>query len=745
MSSEKYVFKSTEKFEIEPESSRSSSASGCYVSKGTGFAICVLFAVILTGAILITYFVPKCEEIQIPTVVVPTGPPMPVPEEVEDVPKDPFEGRLPDTLTPSLYKVTVKPYLDAEDDDKQFSFDGSVEATFSAGETTNVIVLHAHETLEVVESGISVVDKSSDIIEISEIERVKEYEFLKIHLSGNGLSKGQEYKVIVESFTGTLHHADFQGLYLSNYTEGENNELRHLAATQFETTNTRRAFPCFDEPDLKALFDVTIIHRNTRVALCNMPVESTTAEGDWNTTVFQRTAVVMPTYLVAMVVADFYSVEMTTPNDVQFRVWSRQEALHTLDYSLHTGSDMLTFFENYWDIPYPLPKQDMVAVPDFYFGAMENWGLVIYRETRLMYDSSVNTQYRKHGVAAIIAHELAHMWFGNLVTLAWWDHVWLNEGYASFYEYPALEDAEPTWDAFNQFHMRDDLYRALDYDDSWSSHPAVRPVGWPDDIWDQFDAVAYQRGSCLNMMMRTFLGEDTFKTGITNYLNKYKYSNAETHDLFEELTEADKGKKGTDVKKMMDPWTLQMGHPIVTLTRDGNKIHAEQERFIMDPNEKSNDKYFDMGYLWYVPLTFTDQNEMELDNPKEQWMDMGPADFSLTSSATSNDWYLVNIDYNGLYRVKYESDNWDKLATYLKEQDHTTIPVRTRAQLLEDSFSIANAHQLDQIHSMKMLEYLTKEKEYLPMYTAIRGLGYASTMLKMTVAYGYLEDGLDRV
>ncbi|XP_077977932.1 aminopeptidase N-like [Glandiceps talaboti] len=654
--------------------------------------------------------------------------------------REEFDGRLPENLIPSLYKVSIKPYLDEEDGNQQFTFDGSVEITFDVATATNVIVLHAHETLEVDSSAGNIIvaptGSSSSEIGISNVEIVEKYEFIKIHLSSN-LDVDTEYTVEMKSFTGTLHHDDFQGLYLSNYTEGENDEMRHLAATQFETTNTRRAFPCFDEPALKALFDVTIIHRNTRVALCNMPVQSTTANGDWNTTVFETTAVVMPTYLVAMVVADFYSVEMTTPNDVQFRVWARKEEVSNLDYALQTGSKMLTFFEDYWNISYPLPKEDMVAIPDFYFGAMENWGLVLYRETYLIYDPDYNTQMRKHSIAAIIAHELAHMWFGNLVTLAWWDHVWLNEGYASFYEYPALEDAEPTWDAFNQFHPRDDLYRALDFDDSWSSHPVVRSVGWPDDIWGQFDTIGYQKGSSLNMMMRTFLGYDTFKEGLQDYLNTYKYSNTVSDQLFEKLTEADQGRKNTNVKQVMDTWILQMGYPIITLSRDGNSIHAEQERFIMDPNETPLNDTFD--YKWYVYVTYTDQDQMMFSSPHETWMNKSSVDFMLSSSLSDDDWYLVNIDHRSFYRTMYENDNWDKLATYLKEQDHTTIPVRTRSQLLEDAFSIAHAHQMDQVYSIKLLEYLSKETEYLPMYTMVNRIGYTRDMLRRTAAYGYLE------
>ncbi|XP_070557378.1 aminopeptidase N-like [Ptychodera flava] len=653
--------------------------------------------------------------------------------------REPFDGRLPETLAPSLYTISVTPYLDEEDGEKRFTFDGSVEIIFEVLNSTDVIVLHAHGTLKVDDSDsmITVAEKDnpSQTIGVDRVEIVEKYEFVMVHLTSN-LVMGSEYIIKMDSFTGTLHHADFQGLYLSNYTEG--GETKHMVATQLETTNARRVFPCFDEPALKATFDVTIVHKNTRIALCNMPVKETTTDGDWNTTVFDTTSVVMPTYLIAIVVADFRSMEIQTANNKTMRVWSRPEALSALNYSMHTGSEMLTFFEDYWEIGYPLPKQDMVAIPDFYFGAMENWGLVLYRETALLYDPQVNDQYRKHRVAAIIAHELAHMWFGNLVTLDWWDHVWLNEGYASFFELPVLEAVEPSWDVFNQFFQRDDLYRAMDFDDSWSSHPTVRPVGWPDDIWSQFDRIAYQRGSCMNMMMRTFLGEDTFKEGLKSYLNEYQYSNAVSDQLFAELTKADVGKKNTDVKKVMDTWLLQMGYPVVTLSRDGNTIHAEQTRFIMDPNEEPNDKHYDMGYKWHIPLTFTDESEKEYSNPTEAWMEVGPADFNIPTSS-GDDWYLVNINQNGFYRVKYEDANWNKLATYLKENDHTTIPVRTRAQLLDDAFSIANAHQMDQVYSIKLLEYLSKETDYLPLYTAILRHGYTRDMLKRTAAYGYLE------
>ncbi|XP_006821004.2 aminopeptidase N-like [Saccoglossus kowalevskii] len=719
--------------------------SGYFISKKVLAVILLVFSAVLIGAVLLAYYVPSCEKT---VTVVPTAEPvkMPVTEKPKEDDRGVWDGSLPETLKPSNYKVTIKPYLDEDDKEKQFTFDGKVVITFETLKSTDVIILHKHKTLTIDDKSITVTQITTNprAISIKEIKITEVYEFFEIYLEEGGLTMGENYTIEIESFSGTLHHSDFQGLYLSNYTEN-GNETRHLAATQFETTNTRRAFPSFDEPDLKAYFEMTIIHNNKRVALCNMPVKQTSLyEGseDWNITEFEITNVIMPTYLIAMVVADFEKVEDTTDTGVKMRVWGRPEDVDSLHYALKTGMKMLTYFENFWNIPYPLPKEDMVAVPDFYFGAMENWGLIIYRETALLYDPNYNSEFRKHSVAAIIAHELAHMWFGNLVTLKWWDHVWLNEGFASYNEYPALDDAEPSWDASNQYFLRNDLYRAFDYDDSWSSHPMVRTVGWDDDIWSQFDRIGYQKGASMNMMMETFLGADIYHTGVYNYLIKYSYDNAETTQLFAELTEAAKEEDlNIDVEVRMNPWVLQMGYPVITLTRTNTRdVSAEQQRFLMDPNEEPNDEYdTDYGYKWYVPLTFTDQSEMEFVDPKIEWMEMGPGAITLSSSVTQNDWYLVNINQRCYYRVQYEGENWDKLATYLKDEDHTTIHVRSRSAILDDAFSLAHAYLLDQVYSIRLLEYLYKETEYLPMNTAISRIWYTRDMLKRTSAYGYLE------
>ncbi|MCL4131802.1 UNVERIFIED_CONTAM: hypothetical protein GTU68_054331 [Idotea baltica] len=309
------------------------------------------------------------------------------------------------------------------------------------------------------------------------------------------------------------------GFYRSSYFEDDVEIF--LGTTQFEATDARRAFPCFDEPALKATFDITIAREDGMGVISNMPNISSTPIEDqpgWYWESFDTT-LPMSTYLVAFIVSDFVSISSNANDHVLFRVWARREAIYQAEYALSIGPDVLTYYEDYFSIPFPLPKQDMAALPDFDAGAMENWGLITYRETALLYDPEQSGAYNRQRVGAVVAHELAHQWFGDLVSPAWWSELWLNEGFATYMEYHGLDALNPTFQMLEQF-IANDLQYVFATDSLESSHPINVEVDDPAEIWELFDTISYSKGASIIRMMNYYLTEATFRQGLTNYLNE---------------------------------------------------------------------------------------------------------------------------------------------------------------------------------------------------------------------------------
>nr|XP_054766252.1 aminopeptidase N-like [Lytechinus pictus] len=371
-------------------------------------------------------------------------------------------------------------------EDKIFTFDGRVTIHFRCSVPTNVITLHL---LDIELGDYTLRENNGNDITISSHSLEEKYEFVHFYLD-NALVVGTDYVLYIE-YLGQLR-AGLSGFYRSSYQEG--NETRWLATTQMQPTSARQALPCFDEPDFKAVFRTEIEHRDDMVALSN-GMETRTNESEiegWTISRYLPTPK-MSTYLLAFVVGYFDKLETRTDNDILLRVWSRPEAVNNTQYSLDIGSNLTTYFEEYFNISFPLAKQDMIAVPDFSAGAMENWGLIIYRETNLLYDSAVNSASNKQRVAEVVSHELAHMWFGNLVTCVWWDDLWLNEGFATYVEGSiGVNHAEPSWLMREQF-VTIDLQSVFEPDALGTSHPVQVPVNHPDEINEIFDSISYSK------------------------------------------------------------------------------------------------------------------------------------------------------------------------------------------------------------------------------------------------------------
>lgn len=337
---------------------------------------------------------------------------------------------------------------------------------------------------------------------------------------------------------------------------------------------------------------------------------------------------------------------------------------------------------------------DQIAIPDFSAGAMENWGLVTYRETALLYDPLSSSLQNKNRVASVIAHELAHQWFGNLVTMSWWTDLWLNEGFATYIATLGVEHLHPEWKSYKEESLTDTLH-VFDIDSYRTSHPVSVPIGNPNEISQIFDGISYSKGSCLIRMMHTFLGEKAFREGVSNYLKEHEYHNAEQVNLWDSLSNAAQKLKSLpenlNLRKVMDSWTKQTGYPVINVTRyyDNHTAVLTQERFLADRMKRHDDSQS----CWWIPLSYTTGSKSDFNSlePKD-WMlcdaENKRINHTLKIDAEPDQWVLFNIQLGSLYKVNYDKQNWNLLIKTLNS-NHEQINEVNRAQLVGDALDLA--------------------------------------------------------
>eukprot|EP00088_Acartia_fossae_P031208 TRINITY_DN3213_c0_g1_i1.p1 TRINITY_DN3213_c0_g1~~TRINITY_DN3213_c0_g1_i1.p1 ORF type:complete len:964 (+),score=231.16 TRINITY_DN3213_c0_g1_i1:49-2940(+) len=639
--------------------------------------------------------------------------------------------RLPLHLVPEQYNLRLVPFIIPDN----FTIKGDVEIVMLCEESGGQNITVHSADIEIENKTVIVQDQDNNIIPISRYSYDHAREFFILHLSQE-LVKGNRYSVKIK-FTSYLKD-NLKGFYRSVYTNKDTGKDEYIAVTQFQPTDARRAFPCFDEPGIKAKFQVSLGRRTDMSSISNMPIRDKgasmagTTEYVWD---HYENSVKMSTYLVAFVVSQFdYRESERGENNVLFRIWSRRDAVQQTEYARDIGPKILAFFEDYFKVPFPLPKQDMIAIPDFGAGAMENWGLITYRETALLFKNGVSAASNLQRIAIVVSHELAHQWFGNLVTPHWWTDLWLNEGFASYVEYLGVEAVQPQLKLLEQF-IVNDLQDVLKLDALKTSHAISIPVKHPDEINEIFDRISYGKGASIIRMMDKFLTSETFKKGLTNYLNALKFSSAVQDDLWMHLTEQGH-RDGTlrsdlTVKQVMDTWTLQTGFPLLTVTRNygANSANIAQERFLLDQDQKSESR-------WWIPITFAEPGTTGFNNTYNNiWLNNNQWSSEVSGMPQKDKPVIFNVQQTGFYRVNYDKRNWELIAQSLNS-DHKSIHVINRAQILDDALELAKVGRLDYRTALSLTGYLSQETEYIPWYSALSGLSHIKDMLKRTSAYG---------
>ena len=510
--------------------------------------------------------------------------------------------------------------LEFEPNFTNFTFEGKAAITAISEKPTDKISIHAAE-LKI--KYCHVLYDGKKISATTRLDEIAE----KLHID---LSSKVSRKFIIEiGFVGILNER-LLGFYQSRYKVG--NKTKFMATTQFEAADARRAFPCWDEPQAKATFDIAIIAKDTHMAISNMPVLSKKKLNKKTRYQFDTTPI-MSTYLIYLGVGEFEYISGKA-GKTMIRVITTKGNKSRGKFALDLGKKLLVSYEKYFGIAYPLPKLDLLAIPDFAAGAMENWGAITFRETILLYDSKTSSTRTKQFIAEVISHEIAHQWFGNLVTMKWWNDLWLNESFATFMATKFVDKFYPEWELWDQF-VEDSMNTSMGLDALKTTHPIDVKVNSPAQIREIFDAISYDKGGCILRMLEHYVGESSFRSGLKKYLAKFKYQNATGDDLWSAIGAA----SGKPVKAMVNSWLKQPGFPLVEVLQDGNVIKLNQKRFLAE-----SDKKHQKG-LWHIPV------DIFLDSKSQNHLLLTK---SKNIKIPKNSTVIVNHQRTGFYRTKYD-------------------------------------------------------------------------------------------
>lgn len=594
--------------------------------------------------------------------------------------------RLPTTVTPERYEIRLTPDLST------WTFSGEEKVSIEVNEPVREIVLNAAE-LEFRSVSLKL-ENGTVLPGRSQLDNENEQANLSFP---EAVPVGRcELQI---GFSGILNDK-LHGFYRSTYKDSQG-QAKPLASTQFESTAARRAFPCWDEPAFKAIFQVSLIVDEKLTAISNARVlRETLLPGTGKKEVIFADSMKMSTYLVAFIVGEFEATDPVMVGDAALRVWAVPEKKHLANFALDIGKSSLEYFSRYYGIPYPGDKLDLIAIPDFASGAMENVGAITFRETALLVDAKNATRAELERVADVVSHENAHMWFGDLVTMKWWNGLWLNEAFATFMEMLAVDAWKPEWRRWDSFTVS--RAAAMQVDGLKSTRPIEFPVERPEEAAAMFDVLTYEKGASVLRMLEQYLGAEAFRDGIRLYLGRHQYGNAETTDLWDALEDSTK----QPVRALMDSWIFQPGYPMITVEKDGPTICLSQQifRYLADG--------LDQDRKWHAPIFLrasTKSGEVTrtiLLTEKEERVEL----------ADEVEWAVANAGGHGFYRVRYGGNLIDALKRDLQKR----LSAVERFSLVNDSWAATLAGLTSLIDYLALINLLRDEGD-LNVWTTVIG------------------------
>ncbi|MBK5215669.1 MAG: M1 family metallopeptidase [Candidatus Pacebacteria bacterium] len=636
--------------------------------------------------------------------------------------------RLPSHISPISYKLTIRPDLES------FTFSGNEIIKINIGKNINKLTLHSKD-IDIETASICYKNKDRE----AKVKNIKQFTSKIIY--DTKLETATLYFKNKINNNGELHlyfkgilNENLRGLYRSKYTlDGEE---KHMATTQFEATDARRAFPCFDEPAHKATFKVSLIVADKHTAISNtLPTDIREHSAGYKIVSFAPTPK-MSTYLLAFIVGEFDFVEgittkpakeflrsgsssslirgpknsfagFVTPvsakiSQTQVRVFTTKGKSHQAKFALEVAIKSLEFYNEYFDIPYPLPTLDLIAIPDFESAAMENWGAITFRETAILVDEEKTSLSNKQWVAIVIAHEIAHQWFGNLVTMKWWTDLWLNEGFASYMENFCVDTMFPEWNVWDLY-IADRYAVALRLDALSNSHPIEIKVNNPEEISEIFDMVSYAKGSAMIRQLAEYIGHDKFRSGLQHYLKKHSYKNTNTVDLWDSFEKISK----KPVNKMMSLWTKETGYPLVSVFKKKNEFYLSQERFFSSRiSAKEYSKSTKKKNLWPIPIKYEGLSTLENCSAEIMNLLMTKKTVPLIGASIGK----INKEEDTFMRVRYDDITLEKLSGELKKNSLST---RDRLGIIRDLFALAEGGYIKTDIAMSFALNYKNEKEYI--------------------------------
>jgi len=585
--------------------------------------------------------------------------------------------RLPTTVTPERYQIRLTPDLSAA------RFAGEEKVLLQVHEPVRQIILDATE-LEF--HAVAIKSPSGNVIPGEAVlDTENEQATLKF---AQELNPGRWELQL--TFSGILNDK-LHGFYRSTYKDANGKE-KALASTQFESTDARRAFPCWDEPAFKAVFQVTLVIDDGLTAISNARViGATSLAGTGKKEVVFADSMKMSTYLIAFIVGEFEATEPVMVGTAPLRVWAVPGKRHLAKFAQEIGSFSLSHFSGYYDIAYPGDKLDLIAIPDFASGAMENLGAITFRETALLVDEAKATRAELERVADVVSHENAHMWFGDLVTMRWWNGLWLNEAFATFMEMIAVDAWKPEWRRWDSFTVS--RAAAMQVDGLKSTRPIEFPVEKPEEAAGMFDVLTYEKGASVLRMLEQYLSAEAFRDGIRLYLRRHEYANAETTDLWDALEDSTR----QPVRPLMDSWIFQAGYPLISVERDGRGLILSQSifRYLQDGNTPER--------KWHVPIFIRAGTKRGVVNRTIPLTDQ-TLRIELPDDA---DWLVVNAGGHGFYRARYSPD----LMADLKQALQTSLAAVERFNLVNDAWATALAGLTPLSEYLNLIDLLRDETD----------------------------------